>query len=152
MSPVKTTKIILNMLTPPTVNLVTLNTRVQTMKEFKNIRLPKSLSVKISLDGQGDYGFIEGLVKQEGVGVPRRVLCYHRRSGLLVGTTYSSISGEYRFDNLISGMEYIVTSIDEDGVSPKYNAVTQDSVVASGRPEEVQEKDEVDIVEEVLGD
>lgn len=81
--------------------------------------------------GIGTDGYIIGKVTENGVGVSRRVMCYHRHSGALVGTTWSNDDGAYLFDGLIAGVKYYLTAIDGNTDAVQYNAVTQDLVVAS---------------------
>lgn len=81
--------------------------------------------------GQGSTGYIAGVVTELGVGVSRRVMCYHRMSGILVTSTTSSSNGAYRLNGLIAGVKYYVTSIDESNDGIQYNAVTQDLITAS---------------------
>lgn len=95
-----------------------------------------SAKVPISIDlalptGVGDGGYISGVVTELSVPVERKVSCYHRRTRILVGTVSSDANGKYRFNNLIAGVKYFVTSLDENNDSAQYNAVTQDLVVAS---------------------
>ena len=61
----------------------------------------------------------------------RRVMCYHRLTGALLATTISSADGSYRFDDLIAGVKYFITSVDENNDGVQYNAVTQDLITAS---------------------
>ena len=82
-------------------------------------------------NGQGDNGYIVGVVTELSLPVIRRVMCYHRLTGALLATTISDSGGNYRFDNLIAGVKYFVTSVDEADDGVQYNAVTQDLVVAS---------------------
>lgn len=77
-------------------------------------------------------GFIEGRVTELGIPVVRRVICYHRRTGVQVGSTYSNANGYYRIDGLIPNAKYYVTSIDNNSDGIQYNAVTQDLISASG--------------------
>lgn len=100
--------------------------------------LPDLVSVKVpmsvresAVSGTGDSGYITGIVTENNVGVARRVMCYHRRSGILVSIVLSGIDGKYRFDNLIAGVQYFITSLDENGDAVQYNAVTQDLITAS---------------------
>lgn len=81
--------------------------------------------------GGGNNGFITGVVTENGVGVLRRVMCYHRMSGVLIKTTLSDDSGRYKINGLSAGVRYFITSIDEADESIQYNAVTQDLIVAS---------------------
>lgn len=95
------------------------------------IPLPISLRGDYSKNGQGDTGYISGLVTEQGVPVVMRVFCYHRLTGLLIESKWSNDDGSYRFDNLVAGVKYYITSIDENNDGTQYNAVTQDLIVAS---------------------
>lgn len=81
--------------------------------------------------GQGDNGYIAGFVTELSLPVVRRVMCYHRLTGLLLYTTWSGTDGSYRFDGLIAGVKYFITSIDNNNDAVQYNAVTQDLITAS---------------------
>lgn len=81
--------------------------------------------------GQGDDGYIAGIVTELSLPVIRRVMCYHRLTGLLLDTTWSKADGSYRFDGLIAGVKYFITSVDENNDSVQHNAVTQDLITAS---------------------
>lgn len=81
--------------------------------------------------GQGDDGYIAGAVTELSLPVVRRVMCYHRLTGLLLDTTWSKADGSYRFDGLIAGVKYFITSVDQNNDAIQYNAVTQDLIVAS---------------------
>ena len=81
--------------------------------------------------GEGSDGEILGVVTEKGIGVSRRVMCYHRKSGALVRTVLSEGNGRYEINNLVAGVEYFVTSIDENNDAVQYNAVTQDLIIAS---------------------
>lgn len=94
-------------------------------------KLAKSIVNDFAKKGSGDNGFIQGVVTEQGVGVSRRVMCYHRMSGILVSSLLSSPSGNYQFDNLVAGVMYYITSLDESDGSTQYNAVTQDLITAS---------------------
>lgn len=87
--------------------------------------------------GIGRGGYISGRVSEKGIPVSRRVLCYHRRTGNLVNSTYSDIDGNYRFDDLEPNANYFVVSLDENNDSVQYNAVVQDLIAASTDPLEV---------------
>lgn len=95
------------------------------------IPLPVSLHGDYSKNGQGDTGYIKGIVTERTVPVSRRVLCYHRLTGELVASTWSALDGSYQLDNLVASAAYFVTSLDENTDAVQYNAVTQDLVVAS---------------------
>ena len=81
--------------------------------------------------GVGSNGYISGKTLEVGLPVSRRVMCYHRKSGVLVGSVLSGIDGYYRIPNLIAGIKYFVTSVDESNDAVQYNAVTQDLITAS---------------------
>lgn len=104
------------------------------LKLDENILIGKTpiiLRQNLIQKGQGDNGFIAGKVTEQGLPVIRRVACYHRMSGALIDTTWSDINGNYRFDNLVAGVKYFVTSLDENKDNTQYNAVTQDLITAS---------------------
>lgn len=94
-------------------------------------KLPVSYLGASRKAGQGDDGYIVGKVTEQGVPVSRRVMCYHRVSGVLVRTVRSDTSGDYRIDGLLKNTRYYITSIDEIGTDIQYNAVTQDLITAS---------------------
>lgn len=96
-----------------------------------NISLGSDIYGSVVLLGVGDNGFISGIVTEQGKPVSRRVICYHRRTGARVASTWSSDDGKYRFDNLIADVTYLVTSVDENNDAVQYNAVTQDLITAS---------------------
>lgn len=81
--------------------------------------------------GQGNNGYITGIVTELSLPVIRRVMCYHRQTGLLLATDWSKDDGSYRFDGLIAGAKYFITSVDNNNDAVQYNAVTQDLIVAS---------------------
>lgn len=81
--------------------------------------------------GEGADGFITGIVTEKELPVIRRVMCYHRKSGKLLKTTWSDINGHYRFDGLVANLAYFITSVDENADAVQYNAVTQDLIAAS---------------------
>lgn len=81
--------------------------------------------------GEGADGFITGVVTEKELPVIRRVMCYHRKSGKLLKTTWSDINGHYLFDGLVANLAYFITSVDENVDAVQYNAVTQDLVTAS---------------------
>lgn len=93
--------------------------------------VPISLARLSYIDGQGVSGYIQGKVTENGIGVARRVMCYRRRTGILLYKTISDENGDYRIDGLIAGLKYYVTSIDENNDGTQYNAVTQDLITAS---------------------
>ena len=93
---------------------------------------PNVLGVSLRLqEKRGSDGYIKGIVTEGTNPVARRVMCYHRRTGVLINTTLSDSAGGYRFDNLIAGVKYFVTSVDENNDAVQYNAVTQDLITAS---------------------
>ena len=81
--------------------------------------------------GQGWDGYIKGKVTERDIPVSRRVRCYHRLSGVLTNEAWSNDNGEYTINNLIAGVDYYITSLDQNGDAVQYNAVTQDLVTAS---------------------
>jgi len=93
--------------------------------------LPYKTIADSQTEGRGGNGFISGKVTESGLAVARRVLCYHRRTGKLCGTTWSDENGYYIFNGLIAKSNYYVTSIDENLDAVQYNAVTQDLIEAS---------------------
>lgn len=95
------------------------------------IPLPVSLRKLQTKNGQGDNGYIVGIVSEQSKPVARRVMCYHRLTGDLLASTWSKADGSYRFDNLIAGVKYYITSLDESNDGIQYNAVTQDLITAS---------------------
>lgn len=72
-------------------------------------------------------GSISGKVLIEGIAASRKVICMGRASNKVVATTTSSSAGDYRFDGLIVGSEYVCLAIDS---SRSYNAVIQDMLRA----------------------
>lgn len=94
-------------------------------------RSSKGIVNDFAKKGAGADGCIKGVVTEQGIGVIRRIMCYHRMSGALISTTLSKTSGEYYFDDLIAGVKYYITSLDESDESTQYNAVTQDLITAS---------------------
>lgn len=95
-----------------------------------SVRLP-SLMRADNNSGQGDNGFITGKVTENAIGVKRRVRCYHRLSGILVDEVWSNNNGDYTIINLVAGVRYYITSLDQNGDLVQYNAVTQDLIIAS---------------------
>lgn len=83
----------------------------------------------LSVNGKtvpADYnGAIADKVLIKGVPTQRKVAIYKRGTNELVGVTWSDAAGNYRFDNLQSGIEYYVLSIDHER---NYNAVIQDMI------------------------
>lgn len=104
---------------------------VTVLRGATSIKLPASLRGNLIKNGQGETGYIKGIVTEKTVPVSRRVLCYHRLSGGLVGSVWSDSNGNYTFTELIAGVEYFVTAVDQNKDAVQYNAVTQDLVVAS---------------------
>lgn len=73
-----------------------------------------------------DYnGVIADKVLINGVPTERKVAIYRRSTNELVDTTWSDISGNYRFDSLRPNTEYYVLSLDHER---SYNAVIQDMI------------------------
>lgn len=101
------------------------------LRGIKVGKLPARLRGETLVSGGGDTGYIAGVVTELGIAVSRRVMCYHRLTGTLLGTDYSDTSGAYRFDGLIAGVKYFITSVDESNDGIQYNAVTQDLITAS---------------------
>lgn len=101
------------------------------LKAIRIGKLPAKFRVDTLLSGGGDTGYIAGIVTELGIPVSRRVMCYHRLTGTLLGATYSDENGAYRFEGLIAGVKYFVTSVDESKGAVQYNAVTQDLITAS---------------------
>jgi len=104
---------------------------VNVLPTLISVEAPASLAVNRP-SGAGSDGFIKGVVTEKGLPVSRRVMCYHRKSGALISSTWSDLNGNYNISGLVAGIRYFVTSIDEDGNEPQYNAVTQDLITASG--------------------
>lgn len=75
-------------------------------------------------------GIITGKVLEQGVPVSRRVLCHERATGVLVGSTWSDVSGDYVFNELDDSKKYYIVSLDEDMSTTQYNAVVQDLIPA----------------------
>lgn len=98
---------------------------------LKTKKSPLPLLINVVTAGQGADGYIANKVLEDGVPVSRRVMCYHRKSGILVNSTWSDSNGDYRIDSLIAGVTYYLTALDENGDEEQYNAVTQDLIVAS---------------------
>lgn len=84
--------------------------------------------------GRGRGGYIAGRVFEKEIPVARRVMCYHRRTGSLVNSTYSDDDGNYYFDDLEPNTNYFVISLDENNDAVQYNAVVQDLIAASTDP------------------
>lgn len=94
-------------------------------------RLPIAMRSSTSKAGEGDNGFISGIVTEGGNPVARRVFCYYRKTGELIRTVRSNEQGVYRIDGLRPNSIYYLTSIDNNGDDIQYNAVTQDLIAAS---------------------
>ena len=105
---------------------------------INNIQL--SAGISKSLDGFIDIinnspvittpnrnGSIVGKVLIEGIPASRQVVCIHRRSKQTIATTQSDSDGNYYFDRLTVGSEYLCVSIDD---ARNYNAVVQDMLKA----------------------
>lgn len=103
---------------------------VTVLGKATTLKLPQSMRVQSKI-GEGVDGFIAGIVTEKELPVIRRVMCYHRKSGELLKTTWSDINGHYRFDGLVANLAYFITSVDENVDAVQYNAVTQDLVTAS---------------------
>ncbi|MFT0771298.1 hypothetical protein [Psychrobacter aquimaris] len=72
-------------------------------------------------------GFVAGKVLIKGVPTARQVICVARANKKVIATTWSDDAGNYRFDNLVKGSEYICLAIDH---TRNYNAVVQDMIRA----------------------
>lgn len=95
------------------------------------IKTPLKSRFGTTLSGQGDTGYISGVVTEQSLPVSRRVMCYHRLTGALLATAWSKTDGSYRFDGLVAGVKYFITSVDNNNDAVQYNAVTQDLITAS---------------------
>lgn len=84
-----------------------------------------------SQSGVDRGGYISGRVTEKELPVSRRIMCYHRRTGALVGSTLSNENGDYRFNDLSPNASYFVVSLDENNDVVQYNAVVQDLIAAS---------------------
>lgn len=100
-------------------------------KPLTLVGVPQVIARITYIDGQGATGYIKGKVTENNIGVSRRVMCYRRRTGVLLYKTMSDENGDYYIGGLIAGLRYFVTSIDENEDGIQYNAVTQDLIVAS---------------------
>lgn len=87
--------------------------------------------------GTGKGGYIAGRIFEKEIPVIRRVMCYHRRTCLLVNMVYSDINGDYYFDDLEPNASYFVVALDENNDAVQYNAVVQDLIAASTNQSEV---------------
>lgn len=104
------------------------------MPTVKDVWIPPSMNTLMSKDGQDDSGFISGRVLEKGLPVSRRVMCYHRRTGILIANTRSDADGYFRFDKLMAGIKVFITSIDDDGDSVQHKAVTGDFITVQKIP------------------
>ncbi|RAH37406.1 hypothetical protein [Halomonas sp. SL1] len=78
-------------------------------------------------------GYVAGTVKIEGIAARRRVRCIERQTGCLVGETWSTADGSYRFDYLNARRRYQILAMDYE---LQFNAVIADNVGAvAGAPE-----------------
>lgn len=84
-------------------------------------------SVTLSNKGKSK-GVITGKVLEQGTPVSRRVLCHQRDTGVLVGSTWSDVNGDYIINGLDDSKKYYVVSLDEDMSTTQYNAVVQDLI------------------------
>ncbi len=75
-------------------------------------------------------GIITGKVLEQGIPVSRRVLCHERNTGILVGSAWSDVNGDYVFNGLDDRKKYYIVSLDEDMSTTQYNAVVQDLIPA----------------------
>lgn len=89
-----------------------------------NVRSIESLSVLTY------SGVITGKILEQGVPVSRRVLCHQRDTGVLAGSTWSDVNGDYVFNGLDDSKKYYIVSLDEDMSTTQYNAVVQDLIPA----------------------
>lgn len=78
--------------------------------------------------GRGRYAAISGVIMENNIPVSRRVFCYLRRSGALIGITRSDENGNYQFTDLSLKANYYIVSLDENGDAQQYNAVVQDLI------------------------
>jgi hypothetical protein len=67
---------------------------------------------RFGLAGIGGTGTITGTVKIGTIPVARQVRLYDALSGVLLATTWSDAAGNYRFEQIIKGPEYTVSSVD----------------------------------------
>lgn len=72
---------------------------------------------------QGGAGTIQGTVTIENIPGARQVRLFDKRTGLVIGETWSSATGHYEFNNIDPTREYFVVAYDHLRV---YNAVVQD--------------------------
>ncbi len=73
------------------------------------------------------HGSISGKVLIKGAPTSRQVICMGRVNKKVMATTWSDSAGNYRFDNLVKGSEYVCLAIDH---TRNYNAVVQDMLRA----------------------
>jgi hypothetical protein len=72
---------------------------------------------------QGGSGTIQGTVTIENIPGARQVRLFDKRTGLVIGETWSTVTGHYEFNNINPTREYFVVAHDHLRV---YNAVVQD--------------------------
>lgn len=72
---------------------------------------------------QGGTGTIQGTVTIENIPGARQVRLFDKRTGLVIGETWSTVTGHYEFNNIDPTREYFVVAHDHLRV---YNAVVQD--------------------------
>ena len=75
--------------------------------------------------------FIEGTVKEEGVGVERTVRLYKRSDGSLIGETTSAADGSFSIGGAIDNEEYYVVALDDTSDVTDYNALIYDRIIPS---------------------
>lgn len=75
---------------------------------------------------QGGVGTIQGTVTIENIPGARQVRLFDKRTGLVIGETWSTVTGHYEFNNIDPTREYFVVAHDHLRV---YNAVVQDMLV-----------------------
>lgn len=72
---------------------------------------------------------ISGTVQESGSPCARRVRCYDRESGRLLGDTMSNATtGAFSFGNLDDDRQYFVVAFDADG-DPDFNALIFDKII-----------------------
>lgn len=71
-------------------------------------------------------GVVSGTLKKQGITYQGKVCIYERSSGIIINTVITNELGEYRFDNLIRGIPYMIVATDHN---KQHNAVIQDMVV-----------------------
>lgn len=73
---------------------------------------------------------ISGTVTEEGAPVRRAIRCYRRSDGHFVRSVYSAHgTGSYTISGLKDGEEYYLEFLDDETVSPDFNAITYDRVL-----------------------